>query len=38
MIDAPSLILEEFAAVIVPFLSNDGFNLEIIYGLYFWIY
>jgi hypothetical protein len=36
--DAPSLIFEEFAIVIVPFLSNDGFSLFIIYGLYLYIY
>jgi len=33
--DAPSLILEALAAVIVPFyLTNAGFNLPIFSGLY----
>lgn len=35
---APSLILEAFADVIVPFLSNAGFSLLIAYYLYRWAY
>ena len=31
---APSLILEAFATVTVPFLSNDGFNFDTAYYLY----
>jgi hypothetical protein len=33
MMQAPSLILEAFADVIVPFLSKAGFSLDIAYYL-----